>query len=335
MLLIKYLADPNGEILQSATVLILTVSGNQKGISYTIKYLMRNCAFLSISNSDGWLIDDDLVHEPLQKLSWKVQNVPWNKPTDWDSFDLVIIRSPWDYQNHLQQFTEVLKRIEMSKAILLNSFELVMWNINKNYLFDLERKGVKLVPTIKVFALKKIDIKNAFEKFKTNQMIIKPIIGASAVDTFRVDKNDISDIKNIESVFHYRECMIQPFMNNIVDEGEYSLIYFQGKLSHTILKTVGLGDYRVQEEHGGGVTPIEEPETLLEVSGNKAMSALSETPLYARVDLVRNSQNSFALMEIELIEPGLYFRFNAESAQKFANCINDYWKNLNTAYNNA
>ena len=104
-------------------------------------------------------------------------------------------------------------------------------------------------------------------------------------------------------------------------------MYFQGELSHVVLKTAAAGDYRIQEEHGGGVTTIEKPEALLVAAASKAMHNLPEIPLYARVDLVRTPQNSFALMELELVEPCLYFRFDTESARNFAQCIDRYYKN--------
>jgi hypothetical protein len=127
--------------------------------------------------------------------------------------------------------------------------------------------------------------------------------------------------KSILKKFESRECMIQPFMQSVVDEGEYSLIYFDSVLSHTILKTVEKGDFRVQEEHGGGVTPIINPNEELLKTAEKVMSTLPEKPLYARVDLVRTPQNSFALMELELIEPSLYFRFDSTSPKVFAQTI--------------
>jgi glutathione synthase/RimK-type ligase-like ATP-grasp enzyme len=292
---------------------------------------MPNCAFLTIADTEGWFIDDDLVHEPLRDLGWTIENVPWDAPATWDDFDLVVIRSPWDYQKHLDRFLKVLDNIEDSRAILLNSRKLVQWNLNKNYLFELERKGVEVVPTLKHASVKSSDIVNAFNRFQTEALIVKPIIGANADDTFRIHKKDVAGLSGVTAftevaaLFHERECLIQPFMQNIVDEGEFSLMYFQGALSHVVLKTAATGDYRIQEEHGGGVTPVEKPEALLVASANRAMKTLSETPLYARVDLVRTPQNTFALMEFELIEPCLYFRFDARSARNFARCIDRYW----------
>lgn len=288
-----------------------------------------NCVLLSIANTTGWFIDDDLVHPHLQNLGWDVQNIPWDSPVDWDEFDLVIIRSPWDYQDHLTDFIPVLNRIEASGAVLLNSLDTVLWNIDKKYLFELQAKGVELVPTVAAHGLKKSDLESAFRRFNTSELIVKPMIGANADDTFRIPREAPFDLESVTAKFRNRECMIQPFMKHIVEEGEYSLMYFDGKLSHTILKTVRAGDYRVQEEHGGGVVPIEKPDALLIDQASKAMNALDHKPLYARVDLVRTVQNTFALMELELIEPCLYFRFDKNAAKAFAECIHRTWNAQN------
>ena len=285
---------------------------------------MPKCAFLTIENTEGWFIDDDLVHAPLKALGWDVENVPWNRDTDWNMFDIVVIRSPWDYQDHFDRFVGVLEKIEASRATLLNSIDVVKWNINKNYLFELESKGVELVPTIKHSTPDSDAIIRAFDALGTSELIIKPMIGANADDTFRIPRQVNISIDEIVATFHGRECMIQPFMDQIVAEGEFSLMYFEGELSHTILKTVGSGDFRVQEEHGGGVIPIPDPEPGLVEAADKAMAALPSRPMYARVDLVRTPTNSFALMELELIEPCLYFRFDQASPARFAACIDRY-----------
>jgi glutathione synthase/RimK-type ligase-like ATP-grasp enzyme len=287
---------------------------------------MPKCAFLSIANTEGWFIDDDLVHEPLKEIGWEIVNVPWDQKVDWNTFDVVVIRSPWDYQDRPDQFIEVLIEIETSSAKLFNTLEIVKWNINKSYLFELEKKGVELVPTLRKNKLEVQDFSALFDTLRTDEIIVKPIVGANADDTFRIKKGRQVDLAEIAGLFHNRECMIQPFMQNIVDEGEFSLMYFDGKLSHSILKTVGEGDFRVQEEHGGGVLSVENEEAELIAAADRAMAALDFTPMYARVDLVRTSENRFALMELEMIEPCLYFRFDPSSPGEFAKCIDHCYK---------
>jgi hypothetical protein len=117
-------------------------------------------------------------------------------------------------------------------------------------------------------------------------------------------------------------------MSSVIDEGEFSLFYFDGKYSHAILKTPKADDFRVQEEHGGRLKAIV-PEKSLFAEADNTLAAITkltgEMPLYARVDFVRfcNEINGeeFALMEAELIEPSLYFNMDDNSAQRFANAF--------------
>ena len=119
--------------------------------------------------------------------------------------------------------------------------------------------------------------------------------------------------------------MVQPFMPNIVSEGEFSLFYFGGEYSHTILKTPKPKDFRVQEEHGGIIKAVQPTDKLLK-AGQKVFEFIAPKPLYARIDFVRDAADDFALMELELIEPALYFRMDEESPKRFAK-IFDGWMN--------
>ena len=81
--------------------------------------------------------DADLSFAPMAELGWEAEMVPWRGPVDWNDYDLVYICTPWDYQNDVVAFFEVLDRIEASSATLVNSLDLVHWNLEKNYLRDL------------------------------------------------------------------------------------------------------------------------------------------------------------------------------------------------------
>ena len=288
---------------------------------------MPKSAFLTLANKEGWVMDDDLVHEPLRQFGWEVENVPWDADVDWNAFDVVIIRSPWDYQQQIDKFLFVLQQIEGSSARLFNSLEIVRWNIDKKYLFEMQSAGIEIVPTLLVDSLTVGKLLKVFQHFQCDEIIIKPTIGANADDTFRINRQtDETTLTSICELFASRESLAQPFLKSIVTEGEFSLIYLDGKLSHSILKTAQQGDFRVQEEHGGGVVPITNPEPELITAAEKTINFLPETPLYARVDMVRTNNHTFALMELELIEPCLYFRFCEKAATDFANVINTGYK---------
>jgi hypothetical protein len=225
-------------------------------------------------------------------------------------------------QNDPDAFFAVLESIDRSNTRLENSLELVRWNMQKTYLRDIALKGTSIVPTL--WQEKAVDTKKLgsfFDQLDTEEIIIKPIIGASAGHAFRLHQSQSSEkIPVLEKIFERRAYMVQPFMANIIEEGEFSLIYFEGMHSHTILKTPKTNDFRVQEEHGGNIRPvIAEPELLH--SSQNVIDSLPQKPLYARADFVRTEQSTFALMELELIEPALYFRMDADSPMRFAHAL--------------
>jgi hypothetical protein len=195
-------------------------------------------------------------------------------------------------------------------------------------LFDLEKKGVRIVETIWGKSFNPNTAFQYFDKLQSDEIIIKPNISANADNTFRLTKDKLAEIKNqLKLIFADREFMIQPFMNNIVDEGEYSLFFFNGEFSHCVLKNPNEKDFRVQEEHGGKIKSVI-PTEQQKIIGKNIIDKLTVLPLYGRTDLVRTADNGFALMELELIEPSLYFNMDSESPIKFVNAFKDRIKNF-------
>ena len=269
---------------------------------------------------------DNLIVNPLEEMGWICDQVPWdtNKLIDWDQYDSVIIRSTWNYQENFLKFINVLKEINSSSADLQNPIDIVEWNLNKQYLKDLEDKNIKIVPSqwFKNFIPK--EIIQSFLNFNSKKIIIKPCISANADYTYILEeKTALSKLKTLKKDFIDKEFIIQPFIQDIRSEGEYSLIYFGNTLSHVLLKTPKIGDFRVQEEHGGTLKSIISPEKSLIHFGNKVINNLPRICLYSRVDIVR-SKNKFLLMEVELIEPSLYFNMDPKSPKKFVEVFNKW-----------
>ncbi len=150
----------------------------------------------------------------------------------------------------------------------------------------------------------------------TDEIVIKPTVSATAEHTYRLRRYDPA----LEKIFDCRAFMVQPFMPSIVREGEYSLFYFNGEFSHAIVKQPKAADFRVQEEHGGLISPADPEMGLLE-AGRKAAEQIVAIPLYSRVDLVRGASDDWLVMELELIEPALYFRMDHESPNRFARAL--------------
>ena len=279
---------------------------------------MKRCAILTMDSLEDFEAYDDLLEQPLVALGWQMEMVSWRSETvDWDDFHAVIIRSPWDYQDDADGFLAVLAKIEASSAHLENSLDIVKWNIDKEYLKQLESRGVNIVPTLWRETFDANELASFFEHFAVDQIVLKPRISANADNTFWLTKDNYqSHITDLADAFASRNFMVQPFMESVIKEGEFSLFYFDGAYSHAILKTPKDNDFRVQEEHGGRLKSVT-PEAELVKQAQISLEAIDSMPLYARVDFVRHG-DSFALMEAELIEPSLYFNMDAESPVKFA-----------------
>lgn len=284
---------------------------------------MRRCAFLTTSGLDGFVVDDHLAHGPLEERGWAVEAVPWKAPRDWGAYDVVIIRSTWDYTRDPGRFLAVLETIDRSPALLLNPLELVRWNLDKRYLRSLQAWGVPVVPSTWGKGLTRIDLQRAFQRLASRELVVKPAVGANAEDAFRFDRSTVDGMAgDLERRYAGRPYVIQPFLPAVVHEGEFSLFFFDGGLSHAVLKRPRQEDFRVQEEHGADILPVRPPEGVRRAAA-RAMAVLPRPPLYARVDLVRH-RGDYVVMELELIEPSLYLRMHPTAPRSFARAL-DTW----------
>ena len=278
---------------------------------------MPTIAFLTMHSLDGFECDDELTLEPLRHCGIEVASIPWRETTEWQQFDAVVVRSPWDYQSRFQEFIEVLRTIDRSGTQLWNPLALMEWNLHKSYLFDLQSRGVPIVPTIRGSDLTADRLRSLPAELGTPEIVMKPIVGAGAHRTHRL-RFPWTDVAEEAAVSDHAasEYLAQPYLRAIADEGEYSLIYLEGQLSHAILKTPKPGDFRSQEEFGSRLAQIT-PDAQLQSHGDRVMAALPTPPLYGRVDLIRHN-GGFALMEVELVEPALYLRQALGAAERFA-----------------
>lgn len=276
-------------------------------------------AYLSMGDLSGFYAYDQLSFPALAARGWAGSEVPWDAPgIDWSSFAAVVIRSTWDYQKRPAEFLRVLEAIERSGTLLLNSLAIVRWNIDKHYLRDLEQRGVRIVPTAWLPSLGSSgELESLFEQFGTDELVVKPTVGANADDTYRLRRDRPENWERVEQTFRNRPLQVQPFVESIVEEGEVSLFYFDGQYSHAVQKRPAAGDFRVQEEHGGQISAFRPGAELKQVA-ECALAALPEPVLYGRVDLVRLADGAWGVIEIELIEPSLYFPYDPDSIERFA-----------------
>ena len=277
---------------------------------------MQRVAYLTTQDLVGFPTYDALTVEPLRECGFEVEAVDWRAAEDWSRFAAVLPRSPWDYHLYPAEFFGVLDRVEASSARLFNDLETMRWNADKRYLGELAERGLNVVATEFGSRLDAEVFGSLRHRFGTD-LVLKPAVSASAEDTFLLRDGD--DPSYALAKLDGRTWLAQPFMQGIVDEGEYSLIYFDGELSHALLKVTGEGDFRVQESWGGTIRPVD-VELRLRQRSDEVMRALPADLLYSRIDFVRDGDD-FALIEAELIEPSLYFSIDPEAPRRFARAL--------------
>lgn len=279
---------------------------------------MKKVAFLTIDDMTDFISDDELMYDALNDFGVELEEVPWKAERDWKAFEMVVIRTTWDYQDAPKDFLKKLKEIETSGGNLLCPSSVVQWNMHKSYLKQLEQEGVKIVPSIFGDNLTKEVFETAATAFEVNKFIVKPPVSANADNTYIMKEGDL-DEKALK-FFKNKEYIVQPYINSINTHGEYSLIFFNGEYSHALVKVPAKEDFRVQEEHGGRVLGFKANEQMLEIA-QKAINFIKEDVLFTRVDLVQLKDDSYAVMEVELIEPALYLKMDPKAPRTFAKAI--------------
>lgn len=275
----------------------------------------RRVAYLSTTGLEDFFVYDELTDAPLRARGVVVDTIPWRRRgVDWSAYDAVVVRSTWDYQADVGAFLDTLAAID-SATRLLNPLDALRWNVDKSYLFDLEARGVAIVPSRKFPSFDGALLEEMWRDH--DELVVKPTVSANADDTFRLPRG--ASVGDVEAAFDGRAGLVQPFLVDVVREGEFSVFAFDGAFSHAILKTPAAGDFRVQEEHGGRLRAIV-PDEALRAAAATALAALPDDLLYARVDFVR-AGDRYVLMEAELIEPSLYFQLDDAAAERFADAL--------------
>ena len=263
--------------------------------------------------------DDRLLIGPLRALGISAEAAVWSDPgVDWKRYESVIVRSCWDYHLRLSEFLQWIAALERDGVRVCNSAGMVRWNADKSYLRDLEKRGVPIVPTL--WPDEPVDLRERMLSLGWEKAVVKPRISATAHRTELIssEKADLAQTL-VDDLRRGPGVMVQQFISAIQTCGEWSLVFFSGQYSHAVIKTPKPGDFRVQHDFGGAERGAQPPSSALKAA-TRIVDALTDVPLYARVDGVE-SDGKFLLMELELIEPALFLSLNADAPARFATAI--------------
>jgi O-ureido-D-serine cyclo-ligase len=281
-------------------------------------------------------LDEDLppLFATLSGAGAAVRVVEWDDAqVDWSQFDLALLRSTWDYSMRLREFLDWAECTSKS-ARLINPAPLVRWNTDKHYLAELQQADVRTVPSTFVEpgesagqAMNEFLVQHAASEF-----VVKPAISSGARDAQRYGRREIDaailHIRRLQDA--ERSVVVQPYLDRVDADGETALIYFGGRFSHAIRKGAllrrGEGPTRAlfaAESICARAPKLDELRTA-----ERALGAVPfATPLYARVDLIRDADAAPCLLELELTEPSLFFAHAPGSVERFAALLLNYQLN--------
>jgi len=265
--------------------------------------------------------DDKPLVQALARIGIHAEPAVWSDASiPWELFSAIVIRSCWDYHLRVAEFFSWLDRLETSDVRVWNPPPLVRWNADKRYLLDLARRGVPTIPTMIALRGRPRDVEAIVQAEGWRRVVVKPAISASGYETHSLTSPfDDAARDTIARVAELSHVLVQPFVEEIARDGELSFTFIDGRFSHAALKRARSGEFRVQTEHGGSVEHTAVGSDLIEQAA-RALGAVDELPLYARVDgVVRDG--ALLLMELELIEPNVFLSARTGAVDDLAEAI--------------
>lgn len=271
--------------------------------------------------------DEALVVAALRQAGADAEVLAWDDPAArFAEADLVVLRSTWNYHRHLEAFLAWAAEVDASRRRLLNPLPVVRWNAVKRYLADLEARGVATVPTT-VVPRGTLDAARTLASIldatghhgASEDLVIKPLVSAGSFLTRRFRRDEAADAGAfLAELTASRDAMVQPWMRAVETTGERSLLWIDGELTHVVRKSPRFhgGDESVT----GPFTPSADERAFAERAIDAACEATGVPRgelLYARVDTVRDGEGVLRVMELEMLEPSLYFRQHPPALARF------------------
>jgi glutathione synthase/RimK-type ligase-like ATP-grasp enzyme len=283
--------------------------------------MIKRLAWVTTDEARGRDEDEPVGLAALARTGTSVEVVSWHDPAvDWTRFDRVVLRSAWDYPQHLSAFLTWLDRVaEVSD--LVNPPAMVRWSLDKSYLAELDHAGVPVTLTTFVRPGEQ-------PSFPAGDFVVKPAIGAGSRDAASYAADDhaaatahVARLHDAGSV-----VLVQPFVASVATDGEWPLVFFGGRFSHAASKRVALpragsvDDLFAEETNTGHVASVAQIE-VAQAAIDHVCSTLG-TPAYARVDLVRGDAGDYRVLEVELVEPSLFLAHaDAAAADRLAEVL--------------
>ena len=266
--------------------------------------------------------DDQILADALTRRGVDVTPIPWTEIDPYSIIDAppVLLRSTWDYHRKPTLFRSWLDAFADSGRRLWNAAEIARGNIDKIYLKDLDAAGIAIPRTRWLDRADNASIAAIMNEENWDRAILKPRIAATAYGTFLIERGNELDDQSFGPA-NASGALLQEVVPEVARDGEVSLVYVSAAFSHAVIKRAQQGEFRVQKDFGGTVA-VTNPSDAIRSFADRVVATVPADCLYARVDVVESSRGPL-LMELELLEPELYFLYVPQAADRLADLIVD------------
>lgn len=242
-------------------------------------------------------------------LAWDDEEAPFAEQ------DLVVLRSTWNYYERVDDFVAWVTKTGTTTRVL-NPPRIVAWNAKKTYLAELEQRGVGVVPTEFVMRGAPRDVATLLAERGWDEVVIKPVVSAGSFRTERFARSSTAAAQAfLDGLLAERDAMVQRWMPSVETYGERSLVWIDGAVTHAIRKTPRFAGG--VEQVSGEVAVAGDERAFAE----RAIAPFASELLYARIDMVRDTEGTLRIMELELIEPSLFFQQSPRALERFVTAL--------------
>ena len=278
-------------------------------------------ALVTCAAMPGLHPDDRQLLHALRAAGLEAEPAVWEDPHyQWSAVRLAIIRSAWDYSFRRDQFVAWAERAARSTT-LWNSAPVVRWNTHKRYLCDLAERGVPTVPTVVLPVGSHATLDEVLDGHGWDDAVVKAAVAQSGRYARFVPRDQRpAGRSHLARLLPHEDMLVQPYVPSVAKAGELSLVFVDGECTHAVRKRAAEGDFRVHDDYGGTVD-VEAPGEAHLTTARAALAAVDEPVHYARVDLVDDASGQPMIMEFELVEPELFFRWSPKAATRFATAV--------------
>ena len=188
----------------------------------------KKIAFVTNKDWPELTPDDHVAAQCLRLRGADCFPIRWDSvDVNWKSFDLIVIRSCWDYHKRVNAFLgwiEYLGRLELP---FWNPPDVIRWNYNKFYLKSLQDVGVKIPPTVFLTRETEASLSELIKSNGWEKAVVKPAVSATAYQTWIAypEKNERHE-ENFRAMLHKGGVLVQEFQDEIVRDGEWVAHFF-------------------------------------------------------------------------------------------------------------